>query len=45
MIETGTEMLGMNVDQPLRRKTNTTRITSPIEMIMLRCASPSNRGW
>src|ERR1700721_3599382 len=39
MIETGTETLGMNVDQPLRRKTNTTRITSPIEMTMLRWAS------
>ena len=40
MIDTGTEMLGMNVDQPLRRKMNTTKITSPMEMIMLRCASP-----
>ena len=39
MIDTGTEMLGMNVDQPLRRKMNTTKITSPIEMIMLRWAS------
>ena len=39
MSETGTETLGMNVDQPLRRKTNTTKITSPMEMIMLRWAS------
>ena len=33
--ETGTETLGMNVAHPLRRKTNTTRMTSRIEMIML----------
>src|SRR5579864_9066170 len=39
MMETGTETLGMNVDQPLRRKTNTTRMTSPMEMTMLRWAS------
>ena len=39
MMDTGTDMLGMNVDQPLRRKMNTTRITSPMEMIMLRWAS------
>src|SRR6202042_3892987 len=39
MIETGTEMLGMKVDQPLRRKMNTTKITSPIDTIMLRWAS------
>ena len=29
----------MNVDQPFRRKMNTTKITSPIEMTMLRSAS------
>src|ERR1019366_9818493 len=39
MMETGTDMLGMNVDQPLRRKMNTTRITSPMEMTMLRWPS------
>ena len=39
MMDTGTDTLGMNVDQPLRRKTNTTKITSPMEMIMLRWAS------
>src|SRR5579862_3195123 len=38
-METGTETLGMNVDQPLRRKMNTTRMTSPMEMTMLRWAS------
>ena len=36
MMDTGTDTLGINVDQPLRRKMNTTRITSPMEMIMLR---------
>ena len=39
MMDTGTEMLGIKVDQPLRRKMNTTKITSPMEMIMLRWAS------
>ena len=37
--ETGTEMLGMNVAHPLRRKTKTTRITRPMEITMLRWAS------
>ena len=41
MMDTGTDMLGINVDQPLRRKTNTTRTTSPMETITLRCASRS----
>ena len=39
MIDTGTEILGINVDQPLRRKMKTTKITSPMERIMLRWAS------
>src|ERR1700722_20380762 len=39
IIETGTDMLGIKVDQALRRKTNTTRTTSPIEMMTLRWAS------
>src|SRR5580704_17492546 len=38
MMDTGTEILGIKVDQPLRKKTNTTQITSPMEMITLRCA-------
>ncbi len=41
MMDTGTEMLGMNVDQALRRKRNTTSTTSTMETIMLRCASRS----
>src|SRR5258705_10179138 len=39
MRDTGTAMLGMNVAQPLRRKKKTTKMTSTIEMIMLRSAS------
>ncbi len=38
-MDTGTDMLGINVDQPLRRKMNTTKITSPMETITLRWAS------
>ena len=44
MMDTGTDMLGINVDQALRRKRNTTRITSPMETITLRCASRSE-SW
>src|ERR1039458_5166410 len=39
MMDTGTDTLGMNVDQALRRKRNTTKTTSEMEMITLRCAS------
>src|ERR1019366_1253865 len=42
MMDTGTDMLGMNVDQPLRRKMNTTRTTRQMETITLRCASLSD---
>src|SRR5215469_14458168 len=38
-IETGTATLGINVDQPLRRKMKTTKTTNPTETIMLRWAS------
>ena len=37
--ETGTEMLGINVAHPLRRKMKTTTITRPMEITMLRWAS------
>ena len=37
--DTGTEMLGMNVAQPLRRKMNTTNTTSTMEITMLLWAS------
>src|SRR5208337_4991133 len=39
MIDTGTDMLGISVDQPLRRNRNTTRTTNEMETITLRCAS------
>src|ERR1039458_10380547 len=42
MMDTGTDMLGINVDQPLRRKMNTTRTTRQMETITLRCASLSD---
>src|SRR5215469_10113887 len=41
MMEMGTETLGMNVDQTLRRKRKTTKITSAMETMTLRCASCS----
>ena len=39
MMDTGTDTLGINVDQALRRKMNTTRTTRQMETITLRCAS------
>ena len=42
MMDTGTDTLGINVDQPLRRKMNTTRTTRQMETITLRCASLSD---
>ena len=39
--DTGTATLGMNVARTLRRKRNTTRITSTIEIISVNCTSCS----
>jgi len=39
MSEIGTEMAGMKVARQFRRKTKTTMMTRPMEMIMLRSAS------
>src|SRR5580658_1241616 len=43
-METGTDTLGIKVDQPLRKKTNTTKTTSAMDTMTLRWAS-LNDSW